>query len=59
VEAGSENTFLQNILSLEVKMTDALALGVSYEVRHNTDVLPGTEKTDQIFTANLVFGFGG
>ena len=59
VEAGSDNTFLQNILSLEVKMTDALALGVSYEVRHNTDVLPGTEKTDQIFTANLVFGFGG
>ena len=57
VEAGSDNTFLQNILGIEVKMTDALALGLSYEVRHNTDVLPGTEETDQVLTANLVFGF--
>ena len=38
-------------------MTDALALGLSYDVRHNTDVLPGTKKTDQVLTANLVFGF--
>jgi len=57
VEAGSENTFLQNVLSLQVSMTDTLALGLSYEIRHNTDVLPGTEKTDQVLTANLVFGF--
>lgn len=57
VEAGSNNTFLQNILGIEVKMTDALALGLRYEVRHNTDVAPGTEKTDQVLTANLVFGF--
>lgn len=57
VEAGSDNTFLRNILSLEVKMNETLALGLSYEVRHNTDVLPGTDKTDQVLTANLVFGF--
>jgi len=59
VEAGSDNTFLQNVLSLAVKINAALALGLSYEVRHNTDVLPGPEKTDQVVTANLVFGFGG
>ena len=57
VEAGSDNTYLQNIAGLEVRMTDALALGLSYEIRHNTDVLPGTKKTDQVLTANLVFGF--
>ena len=57
VEAGTDNTFLQNILSLAVKMNASLALGLSYEVRHNTDVLVGTEKTDQIVTANLVFAF--
>lgn len=57
VETGSNNTFLQNILSLTVKMNASLALGLSYEIRHNTDVLPDTEKTDQVFTANLVFGF--
>ncbi|MBS1199345.1 MAG: hypothetical protein H6R27_23 [Proteobacteria bacterium] len=57
VEAGSDNTYLQNILGLEVKMNESLALGLSYEIRHNTDVLPGTEETDQVLTANLVFGF--
>ena len=59
VEAGSDNTFVQNVLALQVSMTDKLALGLSYEVRHNTEVQPGTDKTDQVLTANLVFDFGG
>ena len=57
VEAGGSNTFLQNQLGMEVKIADTLALGVDYAVRHNTDVLPGTENTDQVFTVNLVYGF--
>jgi len=57
MEAGSDNTYVQNVLSLAVKMNESLALGLSYEIRYNTDVQPGTEKTDQVLTANLVFGF--
>jgi putative salt-induced outer membrane protein len=57
VEAGSSNTFLQNRLALQVSMTDVLALSVAYDVRHNTDVPGGVEKTDQLTTANLVFAF--
>lgn len=57
VESGEENTFLQNALGIEVKIADRFALGLDYSVRHNTDVLPGTEETDQVFTANLVYGF--
>ncbi len=57
IESGSNNTFLQNVLGIEVKINAALALGLNYEVRHNTDVLPGTKKTDQLLTANLVFEF--
>ncbi len=57
VESGSTNTFLQNQLGVEVKINEAFALGLDYAVRHNTDVLPGTEETDQVFTANLVYGF--
>jgi putative salt-induced outer membrane protein len=57
VESGSENTFLQNALGIEVKIAERFALGLDYSVRHNTDVLPGTEETDQVFTANLVCGF--
>lgn len=57
VESGSSNTFLQNQLGMEVKIAETFALGVDYAVRHNTDVLPGTEETDQVFTVNLVYGF--
>lgn len=57
VEAGDENTYLQNALGIEVKINETFALGLDYQVRHNTDVLPGTEETDQVLTANLVYGF--
>ncbi|MBM4219602.1 MAG: DUF481 domain-containing protein [Gammaproteobacteria bacterium] len=57
VESGSDNTFVQNALGIEVKINDTFALGHDYAVRHNTDVLPGTDKTDQVLTANLVYGF--
>lgn len=55
VEAGADNTFYQNDLSLQVKMTDVLALAVGYSVRHNTDPPAGFEKTDTLTTVNLVY----
>lgn len=55
VESGSTNTFAQNDLSLEVSMTDTLALALGYSVRHNTDPPPGLEKTDRLTTVNLVY----
>jgi putative salt-induced outer membrane protein len=54
-EYTSENTFIQNELALQVKMTDKLALAVGYAVRHNTDPPPGFEKTDTLTTANVVY----
>ena len=55
VEAGSDNTFLQNELSLQVRMMEALALAVGYAVRHNTDPPAGFKKTDTLTTINLVY----
>jgi putative salt-induced outer membrane protein len=55
VEAGADNTFVQNDLSLQVKMTDVLALAVGYSVRHNTDPPAGFEQTDTLTTVNLVY----
>lgn len=55
VEAGSNNTFVQNDIALLVKMTNVLALAVGYSVRHNTDPPPGFEKTDTLTTINLVY----
>ncbi|MCM2311421.1 MAG: DUF481 domain-containing protein [Steroidobacteraceae bacterium] len=55
VEAGSDNTYLQNDLGLEVTISGAFALRVGYQWRHNTDVLPGTEKTDTLATVGLIY----
>ena len=55
VEAGADNTFAQNDLSLQVKMTDVLALAVGFSVRHNTDPPVGFEETDTLTTVNLVY----
>ena len=55
VEAGSDNTYYQNDISLQVKMTEVLALAVGYSVRHNTDPPIGFERTDTLTTVNLVY----
>ena len=55
VEAGSDNTYLQNDLGLEVTIAGALGLRVGYQVRHNTDVPAGVEKTDTLTTVGLLY----
>jgi putative salt-induced outer membrane protein len=55
VETGSENTYFQNDLGLEVSMNDHLALRVGYQYRRNTDVPPGVEKTDTLTTVGLIY----
>jgi len=56
-EAGSKNTYLQNDAGLAVNMTKKLALKVGFQVRRNSDVLPGIRKTDTLTTTNLVYNF--
>ena len=58
VEAGSDNTFMQNDAGLQVDMNKKLALKLGYQVRHNSDAPPGLKKTDQLMTTNLVYNFG-
>lgn len=55
VESGADNTYAQNDLSLQVKMTDVLALAVGYSVRHNTDPPAEFKRTDTLTTINLVY----
>ncbi|WP_426701397.1 DUF481 domain-containing protein [Rhodanobacter sp. Col0626] len=57
MEAGSKNTYLQNDAGLAVSMTKKLALKVGFQVRHNSDVLPGIKKMDTLTTTNLVYSF--
>ena len=57
LESGSDNTFVQNDAGVQVKMTERLALKAGLLVRHNTDVVAPTKKTDTLTTINLVYGF--
>ena len=58
VESGSSNTFTQFNTGLTVSMTEAFAVKLGFEARHNTDVPFGvSEKTDTITSANLVYNF--
>lgn len=55
VESGAENTYVQNDIGIQVKITDVLALAAAYSVRHNTDPPLGFGKTDTLTTLNLVY----
>ena len=57
VESGSDNTFLQNELGVQVQINESLALKTSLQVRHNTKTTGSTEKTDTLLTTNIVVGF--
>ncbi|HEY6455172.1 MAG TPA: DUF481 domain-containing protein [Steroidobacteraceae bacterium] len=57
VEAGSDNTLLQNDLGLQVNMSKVLAITVGYEVRHNSSPPTGLVKTDSQVTFNLAYAF--
>jgi putative salt-induced outer membrane protein len=54
-ESGSDNTAVQDDISLQVNMTDTLALAVGFGVRYNTDPPPLSETTDLLTTVNLVY----
>ncbi len=57
VTESSSNTFTQSLTELRAKVIGALNLVLSYAVQHNSDVLPGTEKTDTYTTISLEYAF--
>jgi putative salt-induced outer membrane protein len=54
-EAGSDNTSVQNELSLQVKINASFALAAGYSVHYNTDPPEGFKSTDTLTTINLVY----
>jgi putative salt-induced outer membrane protein len=55
MEAGSKNSYLQNDAGVAVSVTRKLALKVGFQLRHNSNVLPGVRKSDTLTTTNLVY----
>jgi putative salt-induced outer membrane protein len=57
VEAGDQNTSLESVTALSATLVGDLALVASYTVKHNTEVLPGLEKTDTYTALTLEYLF--
>ncbi len=57
IEAGDVNTFLESVTAISASLVGNLSLVASYTVRHNTDVLPATEKTDTFTALSLEYLF--
>lgn len=57
VESGDENTHSESDTGLKTQIAGNLASKIGYLVKHNSDVPPGIDKTDEIFSVSLVYGF--
>jgi putative salt-induced outer membrane protein len=59
MEVGSDNKYYQNDTGLAVKMSDAFAVKLGFQLRRNDPEvsIPGIKKTDRLFTTNLVYSF--
>ena len=57
VESGSSNTFSESVSSIRARLVGGLALVASYTIRQNSDVLPGTDKTDTRTAISLEYAF--
>ena len=57
IESGSDNTYLEAASALSANVRENLALVVSYTIKNNSDVLPGTEKTDTFTAISLEYTF--
>jgi putative salt-induced outer membrane protein len=57
IEAGPDNTFMQNQFGFEIKINSRFALNLDYTVRRNSDVLPGIRNSDQVYTTSLMYAF--
>lgn len=57
MESGSSNTVSRSITSLKTSIIGQLAMKLSYTVKHNTSVPPGTRRTDTETAVTLVYTF--
>jgi putative salt-induced outer membrane protein len=57
IESGSNNTYLEARSSLSADIRENLAIVVSYTIKNNSDVLPGTEKTDTFTAVSIEYSY--
>ena len=56
-EVGQDNTYSESISKLTAQIIGNLALAASYTIKHNSDVVAGTEKRDNYTALSLEYAF--
>ena len=56
-EVGADNTYSESITKVSAQLIGNLALVASYTIKHNSDVVAGTEKKDTYTALSLEYGF--
>lgn len=59
VEKSKDNTFINPVSTLKLVIVGQLFTTLAYELRTNTEVPAGTQKTDTLTSVNLGYSFGG
>jgi putative salt-induced outer membrane protein len=54
---GSDNTYIESLTELKANVVGNLALVLGYLWKHNTDVDPGTDKSDTLTSISLEYKF--
>jgi putative salt-induced outer membrane protein len=54
-EAGDSNTVTRFGISLTSQVADALSMKLGYSIKHNSDVVAGSDKTDKETSVTLVY----
>jgi putative salt-induced outer membrane protein len=57
VESGSSNTSTEAVSELRARLFGEFSLVLSYRIKSNSDVLPGTEKTDRFTAISIEYAF--
>jgi len=57
IESGEDNTYVESVVGLKVRINASLALKMAYTVKHNTDVPDGTKNTDTLTSVGLNYSF--
>lgn len=57
IEAGESNTSTEAISAVRARLIGRVGLVLSYRVKNNSDVLPGTEPTDRFTSIALEYAF--
>ena len=57
IEAGSDNTYIESVSAVRAKLVGDLNIVLSYTIKHNTDVPPGSEETDTLSAVSIEYAF--